>query len=158
MWNLSINESNISTIFSNLDPNKSHGWDNLSVRIIKLCGDSLIYPSNCIFKGALQEGKYPDCWKKENVAPVHKKESSSLLKNYTPINLLLILGKMFEILINKDLFNHFYWNNLFTKNQSGFMPGDSCIFQLLSIVHEINSSFDCSPALDCSQKCISRYI
>ena len=108
LWNLSINESNISTIFSNLDPNKSQGWDNLSVRIIKLCGDSLIYPSNCIFKGPLQEGKYPDCWEKENVAPVHKKESSSLLKNYRPVNLLLILGKMFEILINKDLFNHFY--------------------------------------------------
>ena len=25
------------------------------------------------------------------------------------------------------------------------MPGDSCISQLLSIVHEIQSSFDCNP-------------
>ena len=62
--NLSINENDISTIISNLDPNKSHGWDNLSVRKIKLCDDSLIYPLKCIFEGALQEGKYPDCWKK----------------------------------------------------------------------------------------------
>ena len=28
------------------------------------------------------------------------------------------------------------------------MPGDSCIFQLLSIFHEINSSFDCNPTID----------
>ena len=28
------------------------------------------------------------------------------------------------------------------------MPGDSCIFQLLSIVHEINSSLDCNPTID----------
>ena len=28
------------------------------------------------------------------------------------------------------------------------MPGDSCIFQLLSIVHEINSSFDCNTTID----------
>ena len=28
------------------------------------------------------------------------------------------------------------------------MPGDSCISQLLSTVHEIQSSFDCNPPLD----------
>ena len=28
------------------------------------------------------------------------------------------------------------------------MPGNSWIFQLLSIVHEINSSCDCNPTLD----------
>ena len=28
------------------------------------------------------------------------------------------------------------------------MPGDSCIFQLLSIVHEINSSLDCNTTID----------
>ena len=40
--------------------------------------------------------------------------------------------------------------NFFTKCQSGFLPGDSCISQLLSIVHEINSSLDCDPTLDVS--------
>ena len=44
LCNLSINENYISTIIRNLDPNRSHGWDNLSVRMIELCGDSLIYP------------------------------------------------------------------------------------------------------------------
>ena len=57
----------------NLGPNKSHGWDDLSFRMIKLCGDSLIYPLKCIFEGPLQEGKYPDCWKKANMVPVKKK-------------------------------------------------------------------------------------
>ena len=28
------------------------------------------------------------------------------------------------------------------KYQPGFLPGDSCISQLLSIVHVMNSSFD----------------
>ena len=41
LCNLSINKNDISTIIRNIDPNKSHGWDNLSVRTIKLCGDSL---------------------------------------------------------------------------------------------------------------------
>ena len=61
LCNLGINKNDISAIMRNLDPNKSHGWDNLSVRMIKLCSDSLIYPRKCIFEGALQESKYPDC-------------------------------------------------------------------------------------------------
>ena len=102
------------TFISNLDPNKSHGWDNLSVRMTKLCDDSLTYPLKCIFEGPLQKGKYPDCWKKANVVSLHKKVSKSLIKNYRPISLLPILSKIFERLIHKDLFSHFYCNNLFT--------------------------------------------
>ena len=33
-------------------------------------------------------------------------------------------------------------NNLISENQSGFKPGDSCTYQLLSIAHEIYNSFD----------------
>ena len=38
--------------------------------------------------------------------------------------------------------------SIFTKCQSGSMPGDSCISQLLSIVPEIQSSFDYKPPTD----------
>ena len=54
LCNLSISKNDMFTNISNLDPDKSHGWDNLSVRMIKLCGDSLIFPLNCIFEGALR--------------------------------------------------------------------------------------------------------
>ena len=33
-------------------------------------------------------------------------------------------------------------NNLISENQSGFKPGNSCTYQLLSIAHEIYNSFD----------------
>ena len=76
-----------------------------------------------------------------------KKESKNLVKNYRPIN-LLIFGKIFEKVIFKDFFNYFHKNELFTKCQRGFLPGDSFNSQLLSIVHDINSSFDCDPTQD----------
>ena len=47
-----------------------------------------------------------------------------------------------------DLFNYFHKNKLFTKCQSEFLPGDSNISQLLSIAHDINSSFDCDLTQD----------
>ena len=39
-------------------------------------------------------------------------------------------------------------NNLVNSNQSGFKPNDSCESQLLSIVHDIYSSFDYHPSLE----------
>ena len=40
------------------------------------------------------------------------------------------------------MFTFLLENNLFSPNQSGFKPGDSCINQLLSITHEIFQSLD----------------
>ena len=51
-------------------------------------------------------------------------------------------------MIFQDLFNYFHKTELFTQCQSGFLPGDSGISQLLSIVHDVNSSFDCDPTQD----------
>ena len=97
-----------------------------------------------IFEASVQGGEFPDYWKKANIVPLHKKESNNLVKNYRPISLLTIFGKIFEREIFKDLFNYCHKNELFTKCQSGSLTGDSCISQLLSVVY-INFSFDCDP-------------
>ena len=36
---------------------------------------------------------------------------------------------------------------MLSKHQSGFRPGDSCIYQLLAITHDIFLSFDSNPSL-----------
>ena len=45
--------TNISRYFQlkkNLDVDKTHGWDQLSVRMIKACGNSKSFPLSLIFK------------------------------------------------------------------------------------------------------------
>ena len=61
---LEISESEIHAIIKNIDSNESHGWDNLSIKMIKLCGKSITYPLKLIFEALLQEGTFPSCWKK----------------------------------------------------------------------------------------------
>ena len=78
----------------------------------------------------------------------HKKEDKMLVKNYRPISLLPIFEKMFESVIYNSLFNYFQINRLFTPSKSGFLPGDSCIVQLLPIIHEIQTAFDENPTVD----------
>ena len=137
-----FSSSDIVKIISRLDPNKAHGHDMLSIRMIKLCGNSICKPLSIIFKDCLSEGKFPHEWKKANVVPVHKKGNKQSLENYGPISLLPICSKIFERLIYNEMFTFFTENNLISPNQSGFRPGDSCVNQLLAITHEIYKSFD----------------
>ena len=44
----------------------------------------------------LEEGVYPDDWKKSKAVPIHKKESQNLIKNYRLISLLPVFSKVFE--------------------------------------------------------------
>ena len=71
-----------------------------------------------------------------------KKNDKQSLKNYRPVSLLPICGKIFERLLYNNMFSFLIENDLISQNQSGFKPGDSCINQLLSITHEIYKSFD----------------
>ena len=77
-----------------------------------------------------------------NVVPVHKKRDKQILKNYRPVSLLPICGKVFERLVYNSLFEYFIENGLISPNQSGFTSGDSCTNQLISITHEIYQFFD----------------
>ena len=102
---LNKSEDDIFAFNKNLNTNKSHGWNNISIRMITLYGKYLVYPLKLIFEASLQGGEFPDYWKKANVVPAHKKESKNLVKNYRPISLLPIFGKIFERVIFKDLFS-----------------------------------------------------
>ena len=77
---VNFSTDDISKTINNLDPNKAHGHEMLSVRIIKLCGSSICKPLSTIFNDCLKEGNFPSDWKKARVAFVHKKEDKQFLK------------------------------------------------------------------------------
>ena len=63
----------IKSIINKLDPNKAHGYDMISICMIKLCGDSIYKRLAMIFKSCLNQGIFAAEWKKANVMPVRKK-------------------------------------------------------------------------------------
>ena len=116
--------------------------------MLKICDKSVVLPLYIIFCNILESSVYPDQWKLANVVPIHKKEDKQLVKNYRPISLLPICGKIFEKLIFNDLYSYLVLNNLITKNQSGFIPGDSCTNQLLFLINEIHEAFEDTKSLE----------
>ena len=140
-----ISEEKILNIIRALNINKAHGWDEISVRMIKLSDAALILPLKIIFTNCLRHGLFPEIWKHANVVPVHKKNEKNLKGNYRPISLLPIFGKILEKLVYDSLYTHLVSCELLNPNQSGFRPGDSTINQLISITHTIFKAFDCNP-------------
>ena len=57
----------------NPNVDKAHGWDQLSIKMIKTWGDSITFPLKLTFKSMINEGVFPKDWKKSNVYPIHKK-------------------------------------------------------------------------------------
>ena len=43
---------------------KAHGWDQLSIRMIKMCGDSIIFSLNLVFKSMINGTNY---WRMDQV-------------------------------------------------------------------------------------------
>ena len=74
---ISFTKNDIAKIIKNLNPNKAHDFDMISIRMIKNCGESILKPLELIFKSCLENGKFPIEWKKANVVPVHKKITNS---------------------------------------------------------------------------------
>ena len=127
-------------LIKNLDPDKAHNNDLISIRMLKLHDASLCKPLELIFKSCLEIFILNE--KKANVVPAHNKGNSQKLKNYRPTSLLPILGKIFEIILYKIMLEFSTKINLLSHNQSEFKPGDSCINQLLLITYAIYKSYD----------------
>ena len=55
---------------------------------------------------------------------------------------------MFEKVLFDFLYDYFIQNQLLTPCQSGFIKGDSCVNQLLSITHDIHKNMDANPSIE----------
>ena len=69
--------NNIEKIVKNNDPSKFHGHHILSVRMLKLCGESIYKPLNLICKSCLETGQFLSKWKKLMLSQFLKKVTSS---------------------------------------------------------------------------------
>ena len=115
--------------------------------MLKLCVPSICKPLTLRFDNCLPTGQFSDVWKKSNIVPVHKKGDKQLIKNYRPVSLLLICGKFLEKRMFNSIFIFIDTRNMLSVRQSGFHPGDSCVHQLISIVHDIYNAFNTNPSL-----------
>ena len=117
-----FNNADILQIIKYVNVNKVHHHDNISVKMIMLCGQSIVKPLSIILKNCIDNGIFPHIWKTSNIIPVQKKSYKQFIDNYRPVSLLPICGKIFEKLLFHSIFKFVDDNNLLSSNQSEFRP------------------------------------
>ena len=71
-----------------------------------------------------------------------KKDDPSIVLNYSPISLLNTVGKTMEKIVHKHIFNYFKDHEIITCLQSGFVPRDSTVNQLVDIYNAFCKALD----------------
>ena len=140
--NLIINDKEVLDVLKTLDVTKATGPDGVSIRLLKEAAPFIYKSLTRLFNLSLQSKKFPTDWKRAHVTPLFKSGDMMSCNNYRPISLLSCTGKVMEKVIFKHVFNFFRDNQVISSNQSGFMPGDSTVNQLLSLYHELALAID----------------
>ena len=131
-----------------LNSNKSAGPDGFYPRVIKETEEETA-PHFCnIFRTSLEQRKAVRDWKLQNISPLFKKGSKDDPRNYRPISLTSVPGKMLESIIADDMISHLEHNKLILDSQHGFRSGKSCLTNLVDFFHDMFSIYDKSRAVD----------
>ena len=103
-----------------LDPNKSSGYIDIPIILIKLSKFIIADAIRRAFNYFLENGIYPDILKVAKVTPVHKGGSQSDLGRYRPISVLSPINKFFQSLLHKRLISFWTKHKLFHNTQFSF--------------------------------------
>ena len=131
---ISIRPQEVEDILKSLKTGKAAGPDSIDNRLLKELARPLSVPLTDLFNSSLAKGKVPNLWKQASVTPVFKKNDPSDVSNYRPISLLNTLAEVLEKIVHKYVFNFLNDHHVFTTLQSGFVPGDSTVNQLVDII------------------------
>ena len=83
-------------LITNLDPNKAHAYDEISVKMIKPRAPSICKLLTLLSKNCLASGHFPDVRKKCNIIPLHKKGDKKLIKSHWLVSLVPLCEKLLE--------------------------------------------------------------
>ena len=90
----------------------------------------------------MQTGEVPRIWKNAVVIPIFKKGASSDPRNYRPISLTCVGGKIFETVIKKELVPFLERKELLSENQHGFRAKHSTLVNLLEGLNQWTENLD----------------
>ena len=83
---ISFTKDDIAKIMKNLNANKAHGFDMISILMLKICGESILKSLELTLKSCIESGKFPTEWKKANVFPVQKEKTKKAKTKNTLAN------------------------------------------------------------------------
>jgi ribonucleases P/MRP protein subunit RPP40 len=143
-----ITEEIIEEKLCKLKLDKSAGPDGIHPRVLFELRKVLKKPLKKIFIKSLESGLVPAAWKEANVVPLFKKGSKTDVKNYRPVSITSLVGRLFEQIIKECLLKYLELNDLIKNSQYGFRKGRSCASNLIIFWNYIIEQLDKRHSID----------
>jgi hypothetical protein len=150
----------IQNISKSLKSKSSYGFDEISVKILKMSSPFILSPLTYIFNKALSSGVFPERLKYSTIKPIYKHGDKLNMSNYRPISILTSFSKVLEKLLYIRLSEHITKNNILANEQFGFRAESSTVKATYKLLDEILTAMnskalvggifcDLSKAFDC---------
>ena len=125
-----------------IDPYKSSSPSCIHPRILKECGPNLASALTKLFKLSLKSGTLPTSWKEGTVTPLYKGGDRHQPSSFRPITLTSLICRLMEKIIKEAIIQYLTDTDVLFDGQHGFLPGRSCLSNLLETLDEITSLHD----------------
>ena len=137
-----VNETDVYREVRKVNIKKSSGYSEINSKCLKLALEAVIPELTVIFNLSINMQKFPNTWKVATVIPIPKPGNRKEVRNYRPISLLPLPGKILEKLIHRQLGQDLELSNFFTDSQHGFRKNRSTTHAVLQLVNHININAD----------------
>ena len=137
-----INHDLVLSLIKKINVDKSSGLVGLNSKVLK---DAMLFLSNemtTIFRNSLNEGIFPVSWSCGLLVPIPKKGNLGNIKNWRPITLLPLPGKLLEKIIHKLLSEHLENAALLCKTQFGFRKDRGTSDAVFNVVKDLFDARD----------------
>ena len=127
-----------------LKSGKSAGPDNISWKLLKLAGPTIVSPLDGLYTRSLRECRVFNRWKLAHLSPIFKKDDELEIGNYRPIFLLSIPSKILESCVSDTVVSHVFGENecLATDHQWAFRKGYSTELLLTHLMETWRHALD----------------
>jgi hypothetical protein len=123
----------VQKLLKNINGRKGAGPDKIIPRVIKICSSQLAPIITQVFNTSIEQTTTPNLWKSAIIKPLLKVQSPSQPKDYRPIAVTSVLGKILEKLIKWYVCQHTELDPLQFAYRSGRSTQDA-VLQLITTV------------------------
>ncbi|KAK4830738.1 hypothetical protein QYF61_013188 [Mycteria americana] len=138
----------VSDLLHYLDTHKSMGLGRIHPRVLRELAKVLTKPPSIIYQQSWLTREVPVDWKLANKMPIYKKVQKEDPRNYRPVRLNLVPGKVMEQIILSAITRQVQDKQVIRPSQHGFTKGRSCLTNPISFYDKVTHLVDEGKAVD----------